>query len=54
MISMLLNILRREVSALSGSCFNSVGEMLSSPGAIDFREKIANFNSEIVKLLVRT
>jgi len=44
---------KRESKALEGRCFNISGEILSKPEAIDLREEIAKFNSNIVKLLVR-
>ena len=54
MASKLLEILRRETKVFSGRCFNKTSEVLSSSGAIDFREEIANFNLDFMKLLVRT
>jgi hypothetical protein len=30
-----------------------IGEMLSRPEAVDFREDMAKFNSDMVKILVR-
>lgn len=45
---------KRESKALEGRCFNISGEILSKPEAVDLRDEIAKFNSDIVKLFVRT
>jgi len=45
---------KRESRALEGRCFNIIREILSKPEAVDLREEIAKFNSDILKLLGRS
>jgi len=42
----------RESNALAWRLFNTTGEILSRPDEVEFREMIANINSDILKLLV--
>lgn len=45
---------KRHARAFEGRCFSIIGDILSRPDAVDFREDMAKFNSDMVKTLVRT
>ena len=45
---MLFIMVRRESNAIAGRCFNIIGEILSNPDTVVFRELIARVNSDIL------
>jgi len=50
----LFTIDKRHARAFYGRCFSMIGDILSRPDAVDFHKDMAEFNSDIVKTLVRT